>query len=265
MKSHYLAPVLTIGLLLFGLDTFAWSQMRLAGRGTFDTQCRTPQQRSCAPVLRSCAPVLRSCAPVFGCDSKPGRDFLFRPKCSDLSECDSKPGRDFLFRPKCSVLSERGVCQPCHPRPLASLLAQIDRTLQRILPCPKWRCKPSCCGEPTCDDRSGGIPLRLAPPDAEQEFLRDENPFLDDPLEAPPVPAAEAGYWAGRPVVIRRVDGEPAAETNREETPQRFQPVNALPLKGPIPIPRSVLREKTATTDDSRKCGTCLASADQLR
>ncbi len=207
MKSHYLAPVLTIGLLLFGANTLAWSQMRLVG----------PQQRSHIP----------SC----GCDVD--RDCSCRPTCSAPPKCD--------------------VCQPCRPQLLVRLLSRIDCALQRILPCPRCCRKPSCCSEPAC-----GCGAVMAPPlprpEPEAEPLQDNDPFTDDQLEPPPVPAAEAGYVAGKPVTTRRNEAEPTAKTSNQKSPLRFLPVDAAPLKGLIPIPRSLLRDKTATTTDCQKC-----------
>jgi hypothetical protein len=61
---------------------------------------------------------------------------------------------------------------------------------------------------------------------------------------------------AGKPVVDGHANEGPTSRTSGEESPQRFRPVNAAPLKGLIPIPRSVLRVKGGTTTDCRKCGT---------
>jgi len=106
----------------------------------------------------------------------------------------------------------------------------------------------------------------LPPLETDQQPLQDADPFGDDQLEAPPVPAAEAGYVAGKPVMIRRNNERPTARTSNEESPQKFQPVGAMPLKGLIPIPQSLFRDKAAPITDCQKCKAhTLTSAKRLR
>lgn len=215
MRSYYLAPVLTIGFLLFGVDAVAWSQMRFVGRGMFGKECWTPHQR---PTTELC-----------GCDDKTG--------------CD--------------------VCQPRRRPLLARFFVRIDCALQRILPCPTCCRESSCDAKPTCGCGTGGT----APPlEVELEPLEDEDPFEDDDLIPPPVPAEEAGYVAGKPVVLRRDQEQATAEAAEDESPKRFQPVNASPLKRLLPIPQLHTGTKTATTTACEKCRAhALASSRRLR
>lgn len=165
---------------------------------------------------------------------------VFRPTCKTCKAPAPK-------LPTCKVSCGYNSCKSCCANPLVDLLKRVDGALQRLLPCPKSCCKTACDAKPTyakpifkAKPTCGcGVPLVPLP-----SVPGETDPFRDDveELQPPPVPTTEASHTPGDSKVARR-SGHGSPTRAISISPERFRPMNALPLRTISTRQKSVLAE----------------------
>jgi hypothetical protein len=231
MKSRYLVSVLAIGLLMLGATANAWSQ---------DCCKRSSVQSYKAP---SCVQSCKYKAPSHVQSYKykaPSHVQSYKYKAPSCVQSCKAPCGSKSCRPRCFT-------------PLVDLLKGIDCALQRLLPCPKRCCKTACDAKPSYHAKPTcgcGAPLTPVPPEA-----NGDDPFVDDELQPPPIPATEARYRSSDFKAALRGSNAPSAET-AGISPQRFRPMNASPL------PRTVLGQKSVLHRNGSTASTVGATGD---
>ena len=214
MRLHHFLPALVMGVLILGAHRDAWSQTCLILPSGAKDMCSMSLQKSCQRA---------SC-------------------CAKQTRC---------ARPLLRIFAGRGRCGRCgliRPHLLSELAGRFESLLQRVFVCHRCDGKSHCCqGSVIPYDGDLAAPQPL--PDMESEPLRDGDPFEDDELEAPPVPAEEAGYRMGKPVMVRRGTDEATRARRSSGSPHRFQPVNPSPLDKLIPIPASRRGDRTTSSE----------------
>ncbi len=148
-----------------------------------------------------------------------------------------------VYRPPLKVSYGYDSCKTCCSNPVIELLKGIDCTLQRLLPCPKSCCKTACDAKlmpkakPSCGCGVPAAPGLMEP---------SPDPFMDDELQPPPVPAIEAKHTPEDFKVARRTSHSAPSRAS-SNLPQRFKPVNASPLSKALVGQKPVVDKDAAT------------------
>lgn len=248
MKLHYLAPVLVFILLLFGLVSSASSQTTSS---LFGSTRGVPTRLFGSTDNLDYVPQFAQ-KTSYGCEQKRCRRPTIVFGCKSSCGCETSCG--CVPRNSCDTGCKCNSGRSCGLRGLSRALGKLNGAVKGLFRCNRSSCCDPCCYQTRCCPirpsygyelgcgcEPGGLPMPV--PEAQPETPSLEgNPFEDDPVQllAPPIPS-QTRRETDRRSPIGTVTYTRPAKRIGTNSPARFRPDSATPIKRQIRLTRSVL------------------------